>query len=106
MSVPWPGISANVSRGIESREAFPPPTRISRIVSERLGPPTLAPGSFVPLVRASEPSTRMLFGEVSGKPESLRVEPAASLTFWRWTWAETRNSSSEISTQPTAARAT
>jgi hypothetical protein len=46
-----------------------------------------------------------VFGEVSGKPESLSAEPAASLTFWRWTWAETRNSSNEISSQPTAARA-
>jgi hypothetical protein len=39
---------------------------MSMIVSERLGwPILLAPGSFEPLVRASEPSTRIVFGEVS-----------------------------------------
>ena len=62
----------HVSRGIDRRADFPPPTRMSMIVSERLGwPISLAPGSLEFLVRASEPSTRIVFGEVSVKPESL-----------------------------------
>ena len=64
---PLPGMSTTVSRGIESVELWPPPIRISRIESEREGWPILfAPGSLEPLVRASEPSTRIVFGEVSG----------------------------------------
>ena len=53
-----------VSRGIDRRAFLPPPTRMSRIESLRLGPPTSAPGSLEPLVRASEPSTRTVFGLV------------------------------------------
>jgi hypothetical protein len=36
------------------------------IVSERLGPPGFAPGSFEPSGRASEPRIRIVFGDVSG----------------------------------------
>ena len=59
-------MSTTVSRGIESRADFPPPTRMSMIVSDRDGwPILLAPGSLESFVRASEPSTRIVFGEVS-----------------------------------------
>ena len=59
-------MSTIVSRGIERRADFPPPTRMSMIVSDRDGwPILLAPGSFEFFVRASEPSTRIVFGEVS-----------------------------------------
>ena len=64
---PWPGISTTVSRGIESVALLPPPIRSSRIESDRDGVPILfAPGSLLSLVRASEPSTRIVFGDVSG----------------------------------------
>ena len=51
--------------GIDSRPEAPPPARSSRIESARLGPPIFAPGSARPFVRASEPSTRMVFAVVS-----------------------------------------
>ena len=65
---PCPGISTTVSRGIDRRAACPPPVRISMIVSERPGPVVSAPGSFEFFWRRSEPSTRMLLADVSGKP--------------------------------------
>src|SRR4051794_41313201 len=45
---PWPGMSTTVSRGIESFALCPPPERRSMMLSERLGPETVAPGSRVP----------------------------------------------------------
>jgi hypothetical protein len=60
-------MSTTVSRRIESCALAPPPTRRSMIESERLGWPIVcAPGSAFFFVRASEPSTRIVFGEVSG----------------------------------------
>src|SRR3954464_2233598 len=45
---PWPGMSTTVSRGIESFALCPPPERRSMMLSERLGPETVAPGSRGP----------------------------------------------------------
>ena len=76
---PWPGMSTTVSRGIESRAERPPPARISRIVSDAArAADARARLAFVPFVRASEPSTRIVFGEVSVKPASVEGRPAAS----------------------------
>jgi hypothetical protein len=65
LSRPWPGTSTTVSRGIDSEAFFPPPMRMSMMLSERPRPPTVEPGSAVERVRASDPRTRMVFGEVS-----------------------------------------
>ena len=93
-----------VSRGIESVELLPPPTRISTIESERLGWPILfAPGSLESFVRASEPSTRIVFGDVSGYPPPPSSLSAPEETLADWICAETRNSTSEISTHATSA---
>ena len=64
---PLPGMSTTVSRGIESVAFLPPPIRSSRIESDRDAWPILfAPGSLESLVRASEPSTNTVLGDVSG----------------------------------------
>ena len=63
-----------------------------------------APGSFEFLVRASDPRTRIVLGDVSVKPECVSAEPAELATFCRWIWAESRKSSSESRSQPRIAR--
>ena len=55
-------MSTTVSRGIDSLALWPPPMRTSRIESLRLGPDVLAPGSFVPAVRWSEPRMSVVCG--------------------------------------------
>src|SRR3954467_11895364 len=74
---PCPGMSTTVSRGIDSFVLWPPPKRNSMMLSERLGPETVAPGSRVPGERRSEPRTSVVCGLVSPTP------PPAS-----WAWAE------------------
>jgi hypothetical protein len=60
-------MSTIVSRRTDSCAFAPPPMRRSMIESERLGSPIVcAPGSALPFVRASEPSTRTVLGDVSG----------------------------------------
>ena len=104
---PWPGMSTTVSRGIESVALAPPPTRISRIESEREGEPIVfAPASLVPLVRASEPSTSTVLGDVSVKPAPESWRSAASEIFDSWICAEIRNTIAETSTHASAAKAT
>src|SRR3954463_41807 len=68
LSRPWPGMSTTVSRGIESFALCPPPERMSMMLSERLGPETVAPGSRVPGERRSEPRTSVVCGLVSPTP--------------------------------------
>src|SRR3954471_766534 len=51
----WPGMVAMVSRGIESFALCPPPERRSMMLSERLGPETVAPGSRGPGARGAGP---------------------------------------------------
>ncbi len=63
---PAPGMSTTVSRAIDSRLFAPPPMRMSRIESARLGPEVDEPGSAVSAVRWSEPRTRTLLADVSG----------------------------------------
>ena len=64
---PWPGMSTTVSRRIDSCALAPPPIRSSMIESDRLDWPIVcAPGSPFPFTRASEPRTRIVFGDVSG----------------------------------------
>ncbi len=105
--LPWPGMSTTVSRGIESVAFAPPPTRISMIESDRDGEPmTFAPASLVPLVRASEPSTRIVFALVSVKPAPDSWRSAASEIFDSWIWAETRKTTAETRIQVSAASAT
>ena len=72
--------------------------------SLRLGSPIVwAPGSAPSFVRASEPSTRIVFGVVSGKPPPLSWASAASETCEDWIWALIRKMTSESSSQaPTA----
>src|SRR3982750_2497372 len=48
-------MSTCVSRRIDSLRTLPAPTCSSRMLSERDGPDVLAPGSFVPFGRWSEP---------------------------------------------------
>ncbi len=94
---PRPGISTTVSRGMLSRDEAPPPTRMSRIESARLGPPD--PGSLVFAVRRSEPSTRTFVADVRGKPPGSSPPPTSS---W-WIVADTRNTTSDSASQPTSA---
>src|SRR3954454_4514110 len=61
------------SRGIDSLRTVPKPTCITMMLSERDGPDVLAPGSFVPFGRWSEPSTRMLL--------PVRTEPPPDSAF-------------------------
>src|SRR4051794_13529012 len=76
-------MSTTVSRGIESVEFFPPPTRMSMMESLRDGPEPIvfAPASLEPLGRASEPRTRMVLGVVRVSPAPLSGFGAA-LEFW------------------------
>src|SRR3954453_892729 len=53
-------MSTWVSRRIDSLRTLPKPTCSSMMLSERDGPEVLAPGSFDPFGRVSEPSTRTL----------------------------------------------
>src|SRR3954462_2213335 len=106
---PWPGMSTTVSRRIHSVAFLPPPMRRSRIESLRDGPPlpiVVAPGSLLPLARASEPSTRIVFGEISGNLPPVSWEDAASEIFDDWIWAETRKSTRLTSSHTTTAPAT
>src|SRR3954452_9118506 len=110
---PWPGMSTTVSRRIDSVAFFPPPMRRSRIESLRDGPPlpiVVAPGSLLPLARASEPRTRIVFGEVSGNLPPVSWADAASEILDDWIWAETRKrtrlTSSQTTTAPAAQRRT
>ena len=57
---------------MESDALAPPPIRSSMIESERLGAPSL-PGSAVDSLRASLPSTRIVFAPVSGYGPSLEL---------------------------------
>src|SRR3954462_14075599 len=65
---PWPGLSRAGARGIDRRPGCPPPMRMSRMESERLGPFVLAPGSLVFAVRWSGPSTRKVVALKGGGP--------------------------------------
>ena len=97
-------MSTTVSRGIESFDPCPPPTRISWIESERLGPEVAAPGSFVPLARRSEPRISTLVGEMIGSPGWLSAAFALPSTrSWR-NWALKRKITKLSRTQPTTAR--
>ena len=64
--VPRPGTSTLVSRGIESFALWPPPTRMSCIESERLGPVVLPPGSLVLAERWSDPRISTVAGATIG----------------------------------------
>jgi hypothetical protein len=101
LAVPWPGTSTTVSRGIESDALAPPPIRSSMIESERLGPPE--PGSARPFVRASEPSTRIVFAPVSGYGPGSSCALTSSARSPRWICAEIMNSTAESAIQPTRA---
>src|SRR3954453_18049449 len=86
---PWPGMSTTVSRGIESVALAPPPTRMSRIESDREGlPMAFAPGLLVPPGGASEPSISPGLGEVRVKPAPERRGSAALQAFDFWICAE------------------
>ena len=63
-------MSTIVSRGIDSLALWPPPVRMSRIESLRLGPDVLAPGSLVAFVRWSEPRTSVVCGLTIPTPPS------------------------------------
>src|SRR3954452_17450292 len=105
---PWPGMSTTVSRRIDSVAFLPPPIRRSRIESLREGPLPIvvAPGSLLPLGRASEPSTRIVFGEVSGNLPPVSCADAAWEIFDDWICADTRNRTSDTSSHSATAGAT
>ncbi len=67
------------------------------IESERLGPEVLAPGSLLPFGRRSEPSTRMLLADVSGKPDGSSTPATSFGGALRSKCELTRNSTSESS---------
>src|SRR3954454_8896407 len=98
-------MSTTVSRGIERRELWPPPMRMSRIESERLGPLVLAPGSLVPLVRWSEPRKSTVVGEKGGAPLTASASWAVSSMLDFWIGAEIRTATSEFAIQATRAPA-
>src|SRR4051794_26638298 len=107
LSGPWPGMSTTVSRGIESLAEWPRPERMSMIVSERDGPPQPDdPQSGAFLERASDPSTRMVLAEVSGKPPPSSALSAEEETLLVWIWALTMNSTSDRPIQAAIATAT
>src|SRR3954449_9758318 len=91
LSRPWPGMSTTVSRGIESFALCPPPERRSMMLSDRLGPETVAPGSRVPGERRSEPRTSVVCGLVSPTPPLAGWAWAESGTAACWRVALTRN---------------
>src|SRR3984957_19493231 len=89
-----------VSRGIDSRREVPPPIRQSMIESERM-PPAKAPGSLEPFGRWSSPSTStvsvpviMFDPELSWRLADAGIEPL-------WIEAETRNRTSDSTSQKT-----
>src|SRR3954468_15426930 len=88
-------MSTTVSRGIDRRPECPPPMRMSRIESERLGPLVLAPGSLVFFVRWSEPRTRTVVALNGGVPLPASAFLASSSTCELWICAETRKRASE-----------
>src|SRR4051794_16286954 len=61
-------MSAIVSRGIDSLRTLPTPTCSSMMLSERDGPDVLAPGSFDPFGRWSDPSTRTVLPVSTAPP--------------------------------------
>jgi hypothetical protein len=75
------------------------------MLSDRLGPATSAPGSFVPGVRRSEPSTSVVCGLVRPTPPPARRAWAESGTASCWSVALIRNSTSDSTSQPTTASA-
>src|SRR4051794_4865234 len=99
-------MSTTVSRGIDRRPECPPPMRMSRMESERLGPFVLAPGSLVFAVRWSEPSTRTVVALKGGVPWPASAFLAASSTWELWIWAETRKRTSERASHAPTATAT
>src|SRR3954468_12829515 len=99
-------MSTTVSRGIDSRELCPPPTRMSRIESERLGPLVDAPASCVPLGRWSEPRKRTGGALNGGAPPPASAFFAASSTLDFWICAEIKKRTSESASQPTIASTT
>jgi hypothetical protein len=97
-----PGISAKLSRGIDSFRNAPPPARTSISVSAR-NPAQPVPGgsplapcsrhfslvsepSRVPGSRASVPITRIVWGSNArnGFPPSSCLAPSSSFDFWIW----------------------
>src|SRR5439155_7559879 len=80
----------------------PPPVRISMIVSERLGPLVLAPGSLLVFWRRSEPSTRMLLADVSGNDAESSTRATLEGGEARSKCELSRNSSSDSASQPTS----
>src|SRR3954462_13012175 len=96
-------MSTTVSRGIDSRPACPPPMRMSRIESERLGPLVLPPPPCGPFRRRAAPRTRKGGALNGGVPWPARAPLAASSTCELWICAETRKRTSErASHAPTA----
>ena len=110
MFVPLPGMSTTVSRGMESEAFAPPPVRISMIESDRDGPPICEPGSASPLVRASEPSTRIVLAPTSGHGPASSSGPTWSARSPRRISADTMNRIAESAIQaisrPTTQRST
>src|SRR5919201_6802035 len=104
LSRPWPGMSTTVSRGIESLADLPPPERMSRIESERLGPEVDAPGSLEPEGRWSEPRTSVVVAERRPGPPASSAVSASLLALLCWTTELTRKSTTERATHPTSAR--
>ena len=102
--VPWPGMSTTVSRGMLSEALAPPPIRSSMIESLRLGPPE--PGSARSSVRASDPSTRIVFAPVRGYGPGSSCSPTSSARSPRWICADTMNRTAETPTHATSASAT
>src|SRR4051794_26105935 len=99
-------MSTTVSRGIDRRADAPPPVRISRIESERLGAPiVLAPGSAWPFTRASDPRTRIVLLLVSGRPPA-RKRSTSPETLPDSICALIRNATSEIPIHVASAIAT
>jgi hypothetical protein len=100
--VPWPGISASVSRGIESLRTLPRPARTSMIESAREGP--VCDSSIDSPVRLSEPSTRIVLPPSMLPP--LDSARSASGDTPSWIWALIMNRTSDSSSQPAIASAT
>ena len=104
LSGPWPGMSTTVSRGMDSRALARPPARRSMIVSERLGwPTTLAPPSWVPRARASDPRTRIVLGANGMMPPISSARSAEPGVLASSIWALTRNSTSDSKSQAASA---
>ena len=76
------------------------------IVSERLGPEVLACRSLLLFWRRSEPSTRMLFAEVSGNEAESSAAATSAGGEVRSKCELIRNSSSDSASQPTSSAST